>query len=164
MLQLRGAVFARLQNICGLGTCISPELLPVLKHVLDVPNCSTLADNDVITVYNRTRINDTIVVQLVVGTKPDILCLSKVRSLEDLVFLLRVRVSPEEGRSEESTVDTRLITNYGVLLIIAGIAGDGDNSIAASWQLLEVKKLHRSSADQWLLRIVKDVGHGVHPN
>ena len=147
MLQLCGAVFARLEDICGLSTCISPELLPVIKHVLDVPHCGTLTNDYVVTVHNRTRVDDTVVVQLVVGTKPDILGLPKVRSFEDLVLLLRVRVSTEEGRAEESSVDARLITDDRVLLVVARVTGDGDNSITASGQLLKVEKLHRSSAD-----------------
>ena len=138
MLQLCGAVLARPEDICGLSTCICPELLSVLKHVLYVSYCGALANDDVVTVYNRTRVDDTVVIQLIVGTKPYILSLPKVRSLKDLVFLLRVRISAEEGRTEKSTVDARLVANDGVLLVVARIAGDSDDSIATCGQLLEV--------------------------
>ena len=100
MLELDRAVLARLQNVCRLGASISSKLLSILKHVLDVPDCSTLAYNYVVTVDNGTWVDNAIVVQLVIGTMAHVLSLSEVRSLKDLILVLSVRVSSEEGRAE----------------------------------------------------------------
>ena len=90
MLQLRRAIFSWLQHISRRRSCIGSELLPVLKHVLNVTHSCSLADDNVVTVDNRTRINNAIVVKLVVGAKLHTLSLAHLRSLEDLIFLLGV--------------------------------------------------------------------------
>lgn len=97
VLQLDGAVFARLEDVSRLSTSVSSKLLTILKHVLDVPDCSTFADDDIVTINNRSWVDDSIIVQLIVGAVPHILSLPEVRSLKDLILLLRLRVGAEEG-------------------------------------------------------------------
>ena len=90
MLQLRRAIFSWLQHIGRRRSCIGSELLPVLEHVLNVTHSCSLADDNVVTVDNRTRINNAIVVKLVVGAKLHALSLAHLRPLEDLILLLGV--------------------------------------------------------------------------
>lgn len=96
MLQLSGAVFARLQSVSGRGTDISPELLSVVEDVLDMPHRRTFTNNDIVAIDDRTRIDDPVMVQLVIGAKTTILSLGEVRSLEAFILLLRVRIGTEE--------------------------------------------------------------------
>lgn len=72
-------------------------------------------------------------------------------------------IGPVEGRSEDASVNAGLVTDDGVLLVVAGVAGDADNSIAASRKLFEVKEIHRLSAYQRLLGIVENMSERVHP-
>ena len=95
---------------------------------------------------------------------PPTSALPEIRGLKLLILLLSVGVSPEEGRPEESSVHRRLVADDRVLLIVPGIACNCHHCIAPSWQLLEVQKVHRSSAHQRLLRIVKHMCQSVHPD
>lgn len=97
MLKLGGTILARLKSICCRGTDISPELLSIVKDVLNVPHCRTLADDDVVTIDDRSWVDDPIVVKLVVGAKATVLGLSEVRPLKTFVFLLGVGVGTEES-------------------------------------------------------------------
>ena len=90
VLELCRAVLPWLEYVRRLGTCISSELLSIFKHVLNVAHRRTLSDDDVVTVDNSTRIDDTIIVEFVVGAKPHVLSLAEVRPLEHLILVLRV--------------------------------------------------------------------------
>ena len=105
VLQLSGAVLARLEDVGRLSACISSELLAILEHVVNVPDGRALANDDIISVDYGSRIDDAVVVQLVIGAEPHILSLPEVRALKHFIFLLRLRVGSEEGRAEKTPVN-----------------------------------------------------------
>ncbi len=97
MFELSGAVFAWLENISRSGASISSELLSILKHVLDVAHGSRFANDDVISIDDRARINDTVVIKFIIGTESHILSLSVVWPLKQLILVLSIGISAEEG-------------------------------------------------------------------
>ena len=90
MLQLDRAVFAWLEDVSSCCSCVSSELLTVFEDVLGMSNRSALANDDVVTVNDGPRIDDSVKVQLVVGSDSSALSLCEVDALELLILLLRV--------------------------------------------------------------------------
>ena len=91
-----------------------------------------------------------------------------VRLLEALLLIaslkLRVFVGPHEHGSEEASVHGTGVENDGVLLVVSGVGGDGDDRVDSGGQLRETEVVHGASGDQGLLRLVEHVGQGVHPH
>lgn len=167
VLQLSGNVFAILQNrVSGpkLGHSIlraRHDFIIAVHGLLD--GCS-LADDYVVTTHSGPWLDQTILVKLVVGSVSTSQSLPVVRHLETLVFRFQsIGVGAEEGRPEYSSVNTRLVANDGVLLVVASVASDGHDCVAPSGELFEVEEIHTLGADQWLLGIVEDMSQSVHP-
>ena len=90
MLQLDRAVFSWLEDVSCRCSCVSSELLTVFEDVLSMSNRSALANDDVVTVNDGPWIDDSVKVQLVVGSDSSSLSLREVDALELLILLLRV--------------------------------------------------------------------------
>ena len=106
-----------------------------------------LSDNNIFTGNTNTRSNDTIFVDLIIRSFPHTDCVSTHRLLESFHdrqpdHLLRVGVRPVEETAEETTVDTALIHNDGIFLVVSRVTGDSDNGILSCGQLTESKELH----------------------
>ena len=97
-----------------------------------MPDCCTFSDDYIVTVDNGSRVDNTVVVQLVIGAMTHVLSLSEVRSLKDLILVLCIRVSAEECGAEQTSVNARLVANDTISLVIARVASDSDNGVAAS--------------------------------
>ena len=74
-------------------------------EILNMPDSSCLPDNDVITLYNRSWRDNSIQVKFVISSELPLLAFPMIRLLKDFIFVLCVRVSSEEGRSEKSTIN-----------------------------------------------------------
>ena len=120
------------------------------------------SNDDVIAADLRARANDSIAVQLVVRAMLAARCLFWVRPGELLLRHEHLIVRPVEYRSEEATVDRALVEHNRVLLVVARVAGDGNDRVAASCQLLEAQVLHALGGHERFLRIVEHVGERVH--
>jgi len=67
-----------------------------------------------------------------------------------------------EGRSENTPINTGLVSDDGIFLVVTSVACDCNDSIASSWKLFEMKKIHRFCTNQRLLRIVEDMSKSIH--
>lgn len=121
-----------------------------------------LADDDVIAVDDRPWMNNAVNIKLIIGANPASLSSARIRSLKQFILVLGVGVRPKERRSEKSSVDTRLVEHDGVLLVVASVAGDCDDSVTAGGKLFEMEELHALCADERLLGVVEDMSHRVH--
>ena len=70
-----------------------------------MPDRSTLANDDVVTVDDGAWIDNPIVVQFVVRAMTHVLSFPEVEPLENLILLLSVRVRSEESRAEKASVN-----------------------------------------------------------
>ena len=124
----------------------------------------SLTDDDVITTNLRTWANDTILVKLVVGAMLATRGLDWVRNGELFLRHQSLFIRAIKDRSEETTIDCTLVKHDRILLIVTGIAGNGDNGVAASRQFLKSKILHRFGCNERLLRVIEHMGKSVHPH
>lgn len=126
-------------------------------------SCS-LSNDDIISTYSRSRLDDTVFVKLVISTLPSSQSPSGIWVLKCFIFTTDgIVIGPVESRSEDASVNAGLVTDDGVLLVVASVASNADNCIAACRKLFEVKEIHRLSTDQRLLGIVENMGKRVHP-
>jgi len=140
VLDLGRAVFAWLKYV---GRCdFRCTALHILCQTLNMPHCRRLSDNDVVSVDDRTRVDDAIEIQLIIGAHAPALSSLEVGPLKNLIFVLRLRVSPEEGGPEKTPVDGRLVSNDRIFLVVASVACDRDNSVTAGRKFLEMEQLH----------------------
>ena len=91
----------------------------------------------------------------------------RLRLLDHLVHqralpLLLVSVGPVEDGPEETPVNGGLAHDQRVLLVETRVARDGHNGVLPRRELPEVKVLHGPGGHQRLLRVVQEVGEGVH--
>ena len=120
-------------------------------------------NNDVISTEFGSRADETITVELVILTVSQSSSVLRVHISDPLGFRGSVIVASEKHRSEEASVDSALVDHDRILLIVACIAGNGNDGVTARWKLLEMEILHGFGYDQWLLRIVENISEGIHP-
>jgi hypothetical protein len=79
-------------------------------------------------------------------------------------FRLLIFVGSEKDGAEESSFDGGSVYDDGILLVVSGVAENGNNRIDAGGQLSEAQVLHGACRDQRFLRVLQDVGQSVHPD
>ena len=102
---------------CILKLLLNRDLLLVNEFVLLW--CDDLANNDVVTLDFGAGSDQTVAIQLVVGSELESLSVLHLGSSDLLGQLLTVVVGSEEDRPEKSSVDSALVHHDGVFLIIA---------------------------------------------
>ena len=128
-----------------------------------------LADDDVVAADTNAGRDDAVVLELVVDGIAHARARGALGLLErlDLVVValaLRVAVRAPKGRAKEAAVDRAPVENDRVLLVVAGVGGDGDDGVDAGGQLAEAQELHGACGGERLLRIEEDVRERVHAN
>lgn len=121
-----------------------------------------LTDNYIVSRYLHSGTDDSILVQLVIRSMLSVTSFQGVRDAELLPLLFFVVVSAIKNTAEETSVDSTLIQHDRIFLVIAGVAGNSDDGVAASRKFLETQILHGLGTDQRLLGIVENVSEGVH--
>ena len=101
-----------------------------------------LTDNDIISTEFGSRADETIAVELVILTVSQSGSVLRVHVSDPLGLRGSVIVASKKHRSEEASVDSALVYHDRILLIVAGVASDGNDGITARWKLLEMEILH----------------------
>ena len=78
------------------------------------------------------------------------------------LLALRVLVRAVEHRPEEAAINGRLVQHHRILLVVAGIGGNGDDGVDAGGQLTEAQVLHAARGDEWFLWVEEHVRQRVH--
>ena len=116
----------------------------------------SLSNYNIISTDGSSWFNNSVFVQLLISAMSPSNASSEIWYLEALILtVLRIMICSEEHRPEYASVDTGLVSNDGILLIVPSVASNGHNCIASSRQIFEMKKIHALGADQWLLSIVE---------
>lgn len=120
-------------------------------------------DNNVISAEFGSRADEAIAVELVILTVGQSSSVLRVHVSDPLGLRGSVIVASEKHRSEEASINGTLVDHDRIFLIVAGVAGDGNDGVTARWKLLKMEILHGFGYDQWLLRIVENICESVHP-
>ena len=119
-----------------------------LAHLVDIgSDWSCLSDNDVLSGNSHTRSDQSIVVQFVIGAMLQFKRVVPCRLFELLNNLhsdplLLIHIGSVEQTPEQSTINTALVHDNRILLIVTAIAEDCDDSVLTGRKLSELKKFH----------------------
>mmetsp|Transcript_19783 Transcript_19783/g.45566 ORF Transcript_19783/g.45566 Transcript_19783/m.45566 type:complete len:498 (-) Transcript_19783:580-2073(-) len=153
---------------------ISP-LVPRLRRVQHLLRLlldgRRLADDDVVARHARAGRHQPVVVELRVVALAHAGHRLALRPLEALGALhaanvrlaLLVFVRAVEDRAEKAAVDGALVHDDGVLLVVPGVARDGDGRIDARWELAEIQIRHGACDAERLLRVEEHMRQRIHP-
>lgn len=117
---------------------ISTLNLVIFSKLIIHFNLSWLSYDNIISAYLISWVYQSVYVKFIISSMLATRTFPKVRYLKSFIFLLWIRVSSEEGTSKYSTINTRLIEYDTILLVVASIASNCNDSITPCRQLLEM--------------------------
>mmetsp|Transcript_59656 Transcript_59656/g.129706 ORF Transcript_59656/g.129706 Transcript_59656/m.129706 type:complete len:456 (-) Transcript_59656:728-2095(-) len=130
-----------------------------------------LADDHVVLRHADTRRAQPVLVDLVVVDRFQHLALLPRRPFELFQVLRAAAVAGPvlllhkgtiKTTPEETTVDGALVHDDRVFLVVAAVAGDGDDGVLARRELVKMEVVHCVGFHKGLLRVEKHVSEGIH--
>ena len=119
---------------------------PTLQFIIVFRKCDGLADNHVVAGDPGPGGDDPVVVQLVVDGVSHTLTRIPGGFFKEfflvIAFEFGVLVGPHENGPEEASVDGGRVENNGVLLVVPGVGGDGDDGVDTRGKLRKPQIVH----------------------
>ena len=79
-------------------------------------------------------------------------------------FFLQVHVAAVVNAPEETSINSTLVHDDGIFLIVTAVAKDSDDGVLTSREFAKFELLRGTCGSKGFLWVVQDVGHRVHSN